>query len=34
MNPVGDTIGPGETYAGVVGIRDVGYNPLTIRVID
>jgi len=33
-NPIGQEIGPGETFSGLVGIRDVGYNPLTIRVID
>lgn len=32
FNVVGKTLKPGETAYGIIGVRDIGYNPIQIRV--
>jgi hypothetical protein len=34
FNLINKTIKPGETVYGIIGIRDIGYNPINIKVLN
>lgn len=34
FNVINKTINPGETLFGLIGVRDTGYNPITIKVAE